>query len=105
MRFFDSPPQKKNPKSVTNFKSPIILYTGDSLTLYYSLIMSGKAKCLIESQRLEVISKMSEPKPPSKRGIARQYDVMMSMKCWKRCKQQTIIKKRMIIQLLKIAHI
>ena len=34
--------------------------------------MSGKAKRLNESQRLEVISKLSQTNPPSKRSIARQ---------------------------------
>ena len=37
--------------------------------------MSGKAKRLNESQRLEVISKLSQTNPPSKRSIARQYEV------------------------------
>jgi len=37
--------------------------------------MSGKAKRLNESQRLEVISKLSQTNPPSKRSIARQYKV------------------------------
>jgi len=37
--------------------------------------MSGKATPLNESQRLEVISKLSQTNPPSKRSIARQYKV------------------------------
>jgi len=37
--------------------------------------MSGKINRLNESQRFEVISKLSQPNPPSKRSIARQYDV------------------------------
>jgi len=37
--------------------------------------VSGKAKHLNESQRLEVISKLSQTNPPSKRSIARQYKV------------------------------
>jgi len=37
--------------------------------------MSGKAKRLNESQRLEVISKLSQTNPPSKRSIARPYKV------------------------------
>jgi len=37
--------------------------------------MSGKAKRLNESQRLEVISKLSQRNPSSKRSIARQYEV------------------------------
>jgi len=37
--------------------------------------MSGKAKRLNESQRLEVISMFSQTNPPSKRSIARQYKV------------------------------
>jgi len=41
--------------------------------LYYSHIMSGKAKRLNESQRLEVISKLSQTISPTKRSIARQY--------------------------------
>ena len=37
--------------------------------------MSSKVKRLNESQRLEVISKLNQPNPPSKRSIARQYEV------------------------------
>ena len=37
--------------------------------------MSGKVKRLNESERLEVISKLNQPNPPSKRSIARQYEV------------------------------
>jgi len=37
--------------------------------------MSGKAKRLNESQRLELTSKLSQTNPPSKRSIARQYKV------------------------------
>jgi len=37
--------------------------------------MSGKAKRLNESQRLEVIPKLSQTNPPSKGSIARQYKV------------------------------
>ena len=37
--------------------------------------MSGKAKHLNESQRLEVISKLSQTNPPSKQSIAWQYKV------------------------------
>jgi len=46
--------------------------------------MSGEAKCLNESQRLEVISKLSQTKNPSKRSIARQYKVseVTNRKVW-----------------------
>ena len=37
--------------------------------------MSGKVKRLNESERLEVISELNQPNPPSKRSIARQYGV------------------------------
>ena len=37
--------------------------------------MSGKAKRLNESQRLEVISELSRTNSPSKRSIARHYKV------------------------------
>ena len=37
--------------------------------------MSGKVKRLNESERLEVISKLNQPNPPSKRSIARQCGV------------------------------
>jgi len=37
--------------------------------------MPGKAKRLNEPQRLELISKLSQTNPPSKRSIARQYKV------------------------------
>jgi len=37
--------------------------------------MSDKAKRLNESQRSEVISKLSQTNSPSKRSIARQYQV------------------------------
>ena len=33
--------------------------------------MSGKVKRLNESERLEVIFKLNQPNPPSKRSIAR----------------------------------
>ena len=35
--------------------------------------MSGKVKRLIESERLEVISKLNHPNLPSKQSITRQY--------------------------------
>ena len=35
--------------------------------------MSGKAKRLNESERLEVICRWNQPNPPCKRSIARQY--------------------------------
>ena len=37
--------------------------------------MSGEVKRLNESERLEVISKLNQPNPPSKRTITRQYGV------------------------------
>ena len=37
--------------------------------------MSGKVKRLDESQRLEVIFKLSQPNPPSKRSLTRLYEV------------------------------
>ena len=37
--------------------------------------MSGKVKRLNESKRLEVISKLNQPNPPSKRSIARRYEM------------------------------
>ena len=37
--------------------------------------MSGKVKGLNESERLEVIFKLNQPNPPSKRSITRQYGV------------------------------
>jgi len=37
--------------------------------------MSGKARRLNASQRLEVISRLSQTNPPSKQSIARQYKV------------------------------
>ena len=37
--------------------------------------MSGKVKHLNEAQRLEIISKLSQLNHPSKRNIARQYEV------------------------------
>ena len=39
------------------------------------LIMSSKGKRLSESQRLEVIAKLSVPSAPSKRSLAREYGV------------------------------
>ena len=41
----------------------------------YSHIMPGNGKSLNESQRLDIISKLSRPNPPSKRSISRQYEV------------------------------
>ena len=37
--------------------------------------MSGKVKRLNESERWEVISKLNQPNPASKRSITRQYRV------------------------------
>ena len=37
--------------------------------------MSVKVKRLNESERLEVISELNQPNPPSKRSITRQYGV------------------------------
>ena len=37
--------------------------------------MSGKVKLLNESERLEVISELNQPNPPSKQSITRQYGV------------------------------
>ena len=37
--------------------------------------MSGKVKRLNESEKLEVISKLNQPNPPSKRSITRRYGV------------------------------
>ena len=39
------------------------------------IIVSGKVKRLNESERLEVISKLNQPNPPSKQSITRQYGV------------------------------
>ena len=38
--------------------------------------MSGKVKRLSESERLEVISKLNQPNPPSKRSITQQYGMV-----------------------------
>ena len=37
--------------------------------------MSGKVNRLNESERLEVISKLNQPNPPSEQSITRQYRV------------------------------
>ena len=37
--------------------------------------MSGKVKRLNESKRFQVIYKLNQPNPPSRRSIARQYGV------------------------------
>ena len=38
----------------------------------------GAGKRLNDSQRLEIISKLQRPNPPSKRAIAREYDIVES---------------------------
>ena len=55
--------------------------------------MSGKVKRLNESLRLEVISRLSKPNPPSKRSVARQYEVSEAAirKVWSKCE---VIRKR-----------
>jgi len=55
--------------------------------------MSGKARRLNASQRLDVISKLSQTNPPSKQSIARQYKVSEATirKVWAKRK---VIQKR-----------
>jgi len=55
--------------------------------------MLRKAKRLNESQTLEVISKLSHTNPPSKRSIARQYEVSEATirKAW--AKREVIHKR------------
>ena len=55
--------------------------------------MSGKVKRLNESERLEVISKLNQPNPPSKQSITRQYEVSEATirKVWSKHKD---IRKR-----------
>ena len=55
--------------------------------------MSGKVKRLNESQRLEVISRLSKPNPSSKKSIARQYEVseFAIRKVWSK---REVIRKR-----------
>ena len=56
-------------------------------------MMSGKGKRLSESQRLEIIAKLSMPSAPSKRNIAREYDVSEGA-IRKIMKNQEVIRKR-----------
>ncbi|KAI6650796.1 hypothetical protein LOD99_7855 [Oopsacas minuta] len=53
----------------------------------------GKGKRLNESQRSNVIAKFSEPTPPSKRSLAREYEVSKGAirKVWK---NREVIRKR-----------
>ena len=55
--------------------------------------MSGTVKRLNESERLELISDLNQPNPPSKRCIARQYGVSEAAirKVWSKCED---IRKR-----------
>ena len=55
--------------------------------------MSSKGKRLSESQRLEVIAKLSVPSAPSKRSLAREYGVSEGAIC-KLMKNQDGIQKR-----------
>ena len=53
----------------------------------------GAGKRLNDSQRLEIISKLQRPNPPSKRAIAREYDIVESSvrKLWDQ--RESIIKR------------
>ncbi|KAI6647727.1 hypothetical protein LOD99_8568 [Oopsacas minuta] len=57
--------------------------------------MSGKSKCkrLNESQRFHVLARVSEPTPPSKRSLAREYEVSEGA-IRKLCENRGVIRKR-----------
>ena len=51
------------------------------------MIKNENGKCLNESQRCEIIAKLSKTSPPSKRAIAREYNVTDTSvgKIWLNC--------------------
>ena len=55
-----------------------IVLRGFGVVLMKSNGKRGAGKRLNDSQRLEIISKLQRPNPPSKRAIAREYDIVES---------------------------